>query len=153
METITPSSGFHKTVRRLRRRLVSLPEVIMERKERRLECPGCGEMMPALLLNDLNRCDNCGCHARFFKFCPPRPTEECTKTCHRENCSYPPEYDIFDDTEPPANIIRIDKSLEEEIITWKCPYGHTNNSVELYDKGRDWPWYVKCSICRWEKNV
>jgi hypothetical protein len=68
---ITPSAGFHKNVCRLRRVYVSLPEVVMESKERRLECPGCKELMPALLLNDLNRCDDCGCHARFFKFCPP----------------------------------------------------------------------------------
>jgi len=39
----------------------------MENKERRLECPECGEVMPALLLNDLNQCDNCGCPARLFR--------------------------------------------------------------------------------------
>ncbi|HEY9246837.1 MAG TPA: hypothetical protein VIO11_08330 [Candidatus Methanoperedens sp.] len=43
--------------------------------------------------------------------------------------------------------------MEEETITWKCPYGHANNSVELYYKGHDKPWHVKCSIYRWEKNV
>ncbi|MDL5502143.1 MAG: hypothetical protein QSU88_02905, partial [Candidatus Methanoperedens sp.] len=43
-----------------------LQEVVMGIEERRLECPGCGELMPALLLNDLNRCDNCGCPAHMF---------------------------------------------------------------------------------------
>lgn len=38
----------------------------MKIEERRLKCPGCGELMPALLLNDLNRCDNCGCPAHVF---------------------------------------------------------------------------------------
>jgi hypothetical protein len=69
----------------------------MESKERRLECPVCRELMPALLLNDLKKCNNCGCHASFFKFCPPRPTEKCMKICHRENCLIRPEDEILDD--------------------------------------------------------
>jgi predicted RNA-binding Zn-ribbon protein involved in translation (DUF1610 family) len=153
-ETITPSAGFHKNLCRLRRRLVSLQGVVMERKERMLECPECGELTSARLLDDLNKCDNCGCHARFFKFCPPRPTDEYLKTCHRENCTYPPEYEIFDDIEKsPTTISRGDKNKDEEIITWTCPCGHTNNSVELYDRGRDWPWYIECSKCGWEQNA
>jgi hypothetical protein len=46
---------------------VSLQEVVMERKERMLECPECREQMPAWLLNDLNKCDNCGCPAHYFE--------------------------------------------------------------------------------------
>ncbi len=38
----------------------------MESEELRLECPECKELMPALLLNDLNKCDNCGCPAHLF---------------------------------------------------------------------------------------
>jgi ribosomal protein L37AE/L43A len=38
----------------------------MESKERRLECPECKKLMPALLLSDLNKCDNCGCLAYLF---------------------------------------------------------------------------------------
>jgi hypothetical protein len=38
----------------------------MESKERMFECPECGELMPALLLNDLNKCDNCGFPAHLF---------------------------------------------------------------------------------------
>ena len=69
----------------------------MESKERMLECPECGELMSALLLNDLNKCDNCGCHARHFNFCPPRPTDECIKTCHREDCLFLPEDEMLND--------------------------------------------------------
>lgn len=35
-------------------------------EERKLKCPQCGELMPTLLLNDLNKCDNCGCPAQLF---------------------------------------------------------------------------------------
>lgn len=38
----------------------------MESEERRVECPECKELMPAVLLNDLNKCDNCGCPAHLF---------------------------------------------------------------------------------------
>jgi hypothetical protein len=41
-------------------------EVFMESKERRIDFPECKELMPALLLNDLNKCDNCGCPAYLF---------------------------------------------------------------------------------------
>ncbi len=69
----------------------------MEIKERMLECPECGKLISARLLDDLCECDNCGCHAHFFTFCPPRPTEECMKTCHRENCTFLPEDEMLND--------------------------------------------------------
>jgi hypothetical protein len=34
-----------------------------------LEFPECGELMSACPLNDLNKCDNCGCPAHHFQ--PP----------------------------------------------------------------------------------
>ncbi len=40
----------------------------MAKNEKRLECPECGELMPALLLNNLNKCDNCGCPAHLFEW-------------------------------------------------------------------------------------
>ena len=69
----------------------------MESEERMLECPECGELISARMLDELNKCDNCGCHARFFKFCPPRPTDECMKICHRENCTFLPEDEMLND--------------------------------------------------------
>jgi hypothetical protein len=47
----------------------------MESKERRLKCPECGEQMPVLVLNDLNKCDNCGCPARLFDLVTSREEE------------------------------------------------------------------------------
>ncbi len=69
----------------------------MPSQDRMLECPECRKLISARLLHDLNKCDNCGCHERFFKFCPSRPNAECMKTCPRENCLITSEIEILSD--------------------------------------------------------
>lgn len=34
--------------------------------EKRIKCPGCGEMMPETVLTEINHCDNCGTPAHLF---------------------------------------------------------------------------------------
>src|SRR3972149_6884109 len=41
-------------------------EVFIHSKEIKLECPECRELILALLLNDLNKCDNCGFPAHLI---------------------------------------------------------------------------------------
>lgn len=38
----------------------------MENLDYDLSCPGCGCFISAIILHDLNRCDNCGLPAHYF---------------------------------------------------------------------------------------